>query len=174
MSNEEKFDIIMPEKTSNNLVEMTTRAEIDTQISTAKQYPRSIKQFMSDAMAMVTLNEEVAQSCNYGLPRGGKIITGPSVRFAEIIYSAWGNARAGTRIIHEDGRFITAQGVCHDLQRNTMITKDVKRRITDKYGKTYNDDMVGVTGNAASSVALRNAILSVIPKAFLEPLRQRL
>ena len=167
----QEYEEIMPqEKPGNNLVELMTRAEIDTQIATAKQYPRSVKQFLNDAMAMVTLNESVAQSCNYGLPRGGKIITGPSVRFAEIIYSAWGNSRAGTRIVHEDSRFITAQGICHDLQRNTMITMDVKRRITDKYGKTYNDDMIGVTGNAASSVALRNAILRVIPKAFWEPL----
>lgn len=172
MEKDDNHEVITPqgERAGNNLVELISRAEIDQQITTAKQYPRSIKAFMDDARAMVTLNEAVAESCNYGLPRGGKIITGPSVRFAEIIYSAWGNCRAGTRIIHEDSRFVTAQGVCHDLQRNTMITKDVKRRITSKEGKTFNDDMVGVTGNAASSIALRNAILAVIPKAFWEPL----
>lgn len=167
---EPNYDSVMPTVPGNNLVELMTKAEIDTQITTAKQYPRSIKQFINDAMQMVTLTESIAEACNYGLPRGGKIITGPSVRFAEIVLSAWGNCRAGTRIIHEDGRFITTQGVCHDLQRNTMITMDVKRRITDKNGKTFNDDMIGVTGNAASSIALRNAILRVIPKAFWEPL----
>ncbi len=168
---EPNYDSVMPAvQHGNNLVELMTKAEIDTQITTAKQYPRSIKQFINDAMQMVTLTESIAEACNYGLPRGSKIITGPSVRFAEIVLSAWGNCRAGTRIIHEDGRFITTQGVCHDLQRNTMITMDVKRRITDKNGKTFNDDMIGVTGNAASSIALRNAILRVIPKAFWEPL----
>ena len=164
------YDIIEPKNTGKSLVELVSQAEIDTQIATAKQYPRSIKAFLEDARAMVTLNEQVAESCNYALPRGGKIIEGPSVRFAEIIFSAWGNARAGTRIVHEDSRFITAQGVCHDLQRNTMITREIKRRVTDKHGKTFNDDMVGVTGNAASSIALRNAILAVVPKAFWSPL----
>lgn len=165
----EVYEAASPQAKSTNLMEIA-KAEIDTQIATARQYPRSIKQFMNTALAMVTLNESVANSCNYGLPRGGKIITGASVRFAEIIFSAWGNARAGTRIISDDGRFITAQGVCHDLQSNTMITKEIKRKITDKNGKTFNEDMITVTGNAASSIALRNAILSVIPKAFWETL----
>jgi hypothetical protein len=168
----QNYDVIEPKIKEDNLVQLSVKAEIDTQIATAKQYPRSIKQFMNNALQMVTLNEAVAESCNYGLPRGGKIITGPSARFAEIIYSAWGNARAGARVVHEDGRFITSQGVCHDLQSNTMITMEVKRRITDKNGKTFADDMIGVTGNAAASIALRNAILRAIPKAFWEPLYQ--
>jgi hypothetical protein len=32
----------------------------------------------------------------------------------------------------------------------------------------YNDDMITVTGNAANSIALRNAILSVIPKSVTD------
>jgi len=169
MSDEHEI-IVTPTHMGATALEMVTKAEIDTQIATAKKYPRSIKQFMDTALQMVTLNEEVAASCNYGLPRGGKIIEGPSARFAELIYSAWGNARAGARVVHEDSRFVTSQGICHDLQSNTMITFEVKRRITTKHGKTFDDDMIGVTGNAAASIALRNAILKVIPKAFWQPL----
>lgn len=160
----------VPTKMETTSLESMTKAEIDMQISTAKRYPRSIKQFMDTALQMVTLNEEVAASCNYALPRGGKIIEGASARFAEIIFSAWGNARAGARIVNEDARFVTSQGVCHDLQSNTMITFEVKRRVTNKAGKTFDDDMIGVTGNAAASIALRNAILKVIPKAYWQPL----
>lgn len=169
--NNDDFEVaVVPQQVTGGALEMTTKAEIDTQIATAKKYPRSVKQFLDTALQMVTLNEEVAASCNYGLPRGGKIIEGPSARFAEIIFSAWGNARAGARVVHEDSRFVTSQGVCHDLQSNTMITFEVKRRITNKSGKTFDDDMIGVTGNAAASIALRNAILKVIPKAFWQPL----
>lgn len=167
----DQYEVIAPQTVVDaSLMELVTKAEIDTQIATAKRYPRSIRQFINDATEMVTLNEEVATSCNYGLPRGGKIIEGPSARFAELIYGAWGNSRAGSRIVHEDDRFVTAQGVCHDLQRNTMITFEVKRRITDSKNKKYNDDMIGVTGSAAASIALRNAILKVIPKAFWHPI----
>lgn len=152
------------------LAELVTRAEYDVQIATAQKYPRSIKQFMDDAMSMVTLNEAVADECIYALPRDGKTIEGPSARFAEIIFSAWGHARAGARIVNEDAKFVTAQGVCHDLQKNTLIAFEVRRRITNKHGTRYNDDMIGVTGNAGSSIALRNAILKTIPKAFWSPI----
>lgn len=154
------------------LAELVTRAEYDVQIATARRYPRSIKQFINDSIALVTLNEQVADDCIYALPRDGKTIEGPSARFAEIILHAWGHSRAGARIVNEDGRFITAQGVCHDLQSNTLISFEVRRRITKSNGARYNDDMIGVTGNAASSIALRNAITKVIPKALWEPIYQ--
>ena len=44
--------------------------------------------------------------------------------------------------------------------------KPLKRRITDKYGRTYSEDMQIVTGNAAASIAFRNAVLTVVPKAI--------
>lgn len=84
---------------------------------------------------------------------------------AEIIAGAWGNLRVQTRIIGNDGRKITAQAVCHDLETNFAVCKTVDRRITTKTGKTYSDDMQVVTGNAAASIAFRNAVLAVIPKA---------
>lgn len=54
---------------------------------------------------------------------------------------------------------MTAQGVFHDLERNVAITYEVRRRIVDKNGRRYKPDMIGVTANAACSIALRNAIL---------------
>jgi hypothetical protein len=152
------------------LAELVTRAEYDVQIATARKYPRSIKDFINRATEMVTLNESVADDCIYALPRDGKTIEGPSARFAELILHAWGHTRAGARIVNEDSRFITAQGVCHDLQSNTLIAYEVRRRITKSNGNKYSDDMVGVTGNAASSIALRNAITKVIPKALWNPI----
>lgn len=152
------------------MAELVTRAEYDVQISTARKYPRSIKQFLNDARQLITLNEQIADDCIYALSRGGKTIEGPSVRFAEIILHAWGHCRAGARIVNEDSKFITAQGICHDLQSNTCVSFEVRRRITDKNGKKFSDDMVAVTANAACSIALRNAIFKVIPKALYEPL----
>ena len=73
--------------------------------------------------------------------------------------------RVQTRIIGNDGKTITAQGVCHDLETNLAVSVEVKRRITDKSGKTYSEDMQVTTGNAASAIAFRNAVLKVVPKA---------
>lgn len=153
-------------------VALLNKSEIDMQIATAHRYPRSIKRFRDESLQMVTLNESVAESCIYALPRGGKTIEGPSARFAEVVASAWGNCRAGARTISDQGDFVTAQGVFHDLERNVAITYEVQRRITDAKGRRYNADMIGVTANAACSVALRNAILKGVPKAFWDDMYQ--
>lgn len=156
-----------------SMVAMISRAEIDQQIATAKRYPRSIKRFVDEATAMVTLNESIAQQCIYALPRDGKVVEGASARFGEIVASAWGNCRAGARVVNDSGVFVTAQGVFHDLERNVAITYEVQRRITNKQGKRFSADMIGVTANAACSIALRNAILKGVPKAFWETLYQK-
>lgn len=150
----------------SSMVSLLNRSEIDQQIATAHRFPRSVKRFRDEAMAMVTLNESVAGQCIYALPRDGKTIEGPSARFAEVIACAWGNSRAGARVIDDRGDFVVAQGVFHDLERNVAITYEVQRRITDKHGRRFKTDMIGVTANAACSIALRNAILKGVPKAF--------
>lgn len=148
------------------MVAVLNKSEIDQQIATAHRFPRSLKRFRDEAMQMVTLDESIANECIYALPRDGKTIEGPSARFAEIIASAWGNSRAGARVISDQGDFVTAQGVFHDLERNVAITYEVQRRITNKRGQRFSADMIGVTANAACSIALRNAILKGVPKAF--------
>lgn len=159
----EQDDILTAE---SGTLALLNRGEIDMQIATAHKFPRSIKNFRDEVMQMVTLNEQVAGECVYALPRDGKTIEGPSARFAEVVANAWGNSRAGARVVSDQGDFVTAQGVFHDLQKNVAITIEVQRRITNKNGQRFKADMIGVTGNAASSIALRNAILKGVPKAF--------
>lgn len=143
------------------------RSEVDVQIATAKQYPRDIQKSLNLIQTLATLDEETAGDCFYTLRRGKgeQVIEGLSVRFAEIIAGAWGNLRAQARIIGNDGKTITAQGVCHDLETNFAASVEVKRRITHKDGKTYNEDMQVMTGNAACAIAFRNAVLKVVPKS---------
>lgn len=148
------------------MIALLNKSEIDQQIATAHRFPRSLKRFRDEALQMVTLDESIAEECIYALPRDGKVIEGPSARFAEIIASAWGNCRAGARVVDDRGEFVTAQGVFHDLERNVAITYEVQRRITNKRGQRFSADMIGVTANAACSIALRNAILKGVPKAF--------
>lgn len=155
---------------SSEAVEAINRAEVDVQIATAKKYPRELSSVLKQIEALATLDTETAEDCFYALKRGkgddAKVIEGLSVRFAEIMANAWGNIRIATRIIGNDGKMITAQGVCHDLESNVATSVEVHRRITTKQGQTFSDDMIVVTGNAASSIAYRNAVLKVIPKAI--------
>lgn len=143
-------------------------AEYDMQVSTAKRYPRSVTAFLRSASELVTLNEQVARQCIYALPRGDKTILGPSARFAEIVQSMWGNNLSGGRVVDEQEEFIIAEGVFHDLERNAKVTIQIPRRIVDSRGRRFNLDMIGVTGSAATSIALRNAVLKGIPRALWE------
>ena len=147
------------------------RTEVDMQISTAKQYPRDLSQVLNKIATYAKMDKETAEDCFYVLRRKDKdgndsLIEGLSVRMAEIIASAWGNLRIQTRIIGNDGRMITAQAMCHDLESNVAVCKEVSRSIVTKKGYTFSQDMQIVTGNAASSIAFRNAVLAVIPKAI--------
>lgn len=144
------------------------RAEIDIQIATAKKYPRSVAHFRQEALTMATLDEETAASMFYALPRGKRTIEGPSVRLAEIAGSAWGNLRYGARDVGTEERWVIAQGAAFDLEKNIACTIEVRRRITTSRGDRYDDDMIGVTSNAAKSIALRNAIFKVIPFAYVK------
>ena len=152
---------------SGSLAIGLARAEIDQQVATAKRYPRSIARAQRAIFELVTIDEESAKECNYALPRGGKPITGPSIRLAEIIASEYGNNRTGARIVHVDRveKYVEAEGVYIDLESNAATTARVRTRIVDKYGKLYSDDMIIVTGNAVCSKAKRNAILAGVPKA---------
>lgn len=153
---------------------LLARAEVDGQIATARAFPRSFGAFTREARELATVSADVAESCIYSLPRGkgakATTITGPSARFAEIVQYAFGNSRGGGRVVEVVGNFIVAQGVFHDLEKNVMTTMEVRRRITDSYGKKFGDDMIGVTGNAAASIAHRNAVLKAVPKALWLPI----
>jgi len=149
-------------------LEAISRSEIDIQIATAHRFPRKVAACIDEMKSMATRTEGIAESMMYSLPRAGKVIAGPSVRLAEVVGSSWGNLRYGARVISTDDKFVTAQGVCHDLEKNIAATVDVRRRITDKHGRRFKDDMIVVTSNAVCSIALRQAIFKVVPFAYVK------
>jgi len=148
--------------------DVLARNEVQMQLDAAHRYPRSVKRFLDEAKTLATMTEDIAQSCIYALTRGGKVIAGPSVRLAEICASAYGNLHIGARVIEAAEREVVAQGVAWDLEKNLKAALEARRRITKKNGTRYDDDMIGVAGAAAASIALRNAIFRVIPKTYVD------
>lgn len=149
-------------------IDAVERANVDSQVATAKQYPRSIKRSIDNSIVMATMDAETAQSCGYALPRGGKPITGPSVHLAKIIVSNWGNMRTEAKVVQITDKQVISRGTAWDLETNVASAFEVRRSITDSKGRRYSDDMITVTGNAANSIAYRNAVFSVVPKAVVD------
>lgn len=145
--------------------------EIDVQVATARRYPRDVATFMRRARNMaVGLDAETAASCYYSLKRGGTLVEGPSARLAEICASAWGHMRCQARIKGEEGDFIVAEGIAWDMETNVLMSQEVRRRIVGRDGQRYSSDMIAMTANAAASIALRNAVFRVIPRAYVDQL----
>lgn len=142
------------------------KAQIDIQISTAKNYPRSIDKFVNSSIAMVTRNREIAEACQYSLPVGGKTVKGKSVRLAEILMSCYQNIKGAGRVIGNDGRFITVEFAVIDTENNISISMPVVRSIRKKTGEMFDNHLIMVTTQAALSIAKRNAILSIIPQSL--------
>lgn len=147
--------------------DLLEKAAIDTQVATAKAYPRNLIKIRTNCIALATMSKEVAQSCSYALPRGGKPITGPSVHLARILAQQYGNIRAESRIIETTESHVISRGMAIDLESNYAVCFEVRRSIKGKYGR-FNDDMITVTQNAANAIAFRNAVLAIIPKGLMD------
>ena len=144
------------------------KANVDVQVSTAKQFPRNVTRAIQNSIVMATIDTETAQMMRYALPRGGKPITGPSVHLAKLIVSNWGNVRAEAKVVQITDSQVVSRGTCWDLENNVATAIEVRRNIKGKNGQRFSDDMITVVGNAANSIAFRNAVFSVIPKAVTD------
>ena len=157
-----------------NIIQLDTieRANVDSQIATAKQYPRDLRRAINNSIAMATLDVPTAQSCGYALPRGGKPITGPSVHLAKLIVSNYGNIRTEAKVVQITDKQGISRGSCWDLENNVASAFEVSRSIVGRSGQRFSDDMITVAGNAANSIAYRNAVFAVIPRAITDKVYQ--
>ena len=139
--NLENYEVLPVEAQDVQIVQVDAveRANVDSQVATAKRYPR-----------------------------GGKPITGPSVHLAKIIVSNWGNMRTEAKVVQITDKQVISRGTCWDLETNVASAFEVRRSIIGKNGQRFSDDMITVTGNAANSIAYRNAVFAVIPKAITD------
>jgi hypothetical protein len=148
-----------------------SRSALRQQIATAREFPRDMARAKATITQLATLDKDTAEECIYALTRTGqdgqkKVIRGPSIRFAEIIQACWGNNRVQALVVFVDrnDKVIEAEGVFHDLETNAAVSKRTRRSIRTRSGGIYSDDMITIVGNAACSIALRNAILGGVPK----------
>lgn len=162
-------DEVVSESTSLSKLEEADRSH---QITTARKFPRSIDSFTQKLTKIACHSQETAMEMIYSLPRANQQIVGPSIRFAEAALVCWGNARAGVEIVDVDraNAVVVAEGRFYDCEANVGIAIRRRRRIV---AKTVNADSIQITGDAASSIAYRSAILRGIPQALWKPIWNR-
>lgn len=168
LANYEVAQVVQGDAQSVIQMDAIEKANVDVQVSTAKQFPRNVTRAIQNSIVMATIDPETAQMMRYALPRGGKPITGPSVHLAKLIVSNWGNIRAEAKVVQITDSQVVSRGTCWDLENNVATAIEVRRNIKGKGGQRFSDDMITVVGNAANSIAFRNAVFSVIPKAVTD------
>lgn len=152
---------------NQSLAVQLAMAELNQDVITARAFPRSVANVMRNITELVMLDEQTAKECVYAVPRDGKTIRGPSIRLAEIIASSWGNAHCASRVVHVDKieKYVESEGVFHDLETGLKRTARTRKNISKRDGGLYSQDMIMTAGNAAASIAMREAILKGVPKA---------
>jgi hypothetical protein len=155
---------------SGSTLAIVHRTELEVKMAAAlSRPPRNETECMLNAKRLVTMDLEIADACTYSLPARKDTddpITGPSVRFAEIMAYVWGHIEVHSRVLANDGRLAYAEASCTDLQRNYTECRPASRPIVRRDGRPYSMDMIKTTNAALVSIAKRDAILAVIPRAL--------
>jgi hypothetical protein len=162
------------------------RQNLEVMIEYAHRWPRDVRKCVDDMIAMATADDDTAMDVFYRMERKDKkkrknsktgaweeyetikVISGPSVRMAEIAISCWGSTRSAARSLGLQGNVVKAQAYVQDLEKLNSAAWEVDRRATTKSGNLFSEDMQIVTANAAAAIAYRNAVFKVIPKVWID------
>lgn len=132
----------------------------------AKRFPRDVvaayNRIMQDCQ-----RRSLAEKAMYEYPRGGAMVTGPSIHLAKAMARSWGNLLSGFKVLEQSAKESTVMAYCWDLETNYTEEKVFfvpHIRETKKGAKPLTDprDIYEMVANQAARRE-RACILSVIP-----------
>ncbi len=169
-------------------IETTELAELDTSGSSAREvaeiqaayvmamrFPRDEEKAeekiikAAERMAVSSPDKPLAY---YAYPRGGSLVSGPSINFAVDAARCWRNIRYGFKIIRDDEEFRTILGWALDLETNDYSESPdhFQKLIYRKDGgwiKPDERDLRELT-NRRGAIATRNALLRLFPRDIVD------
>lgn len=109
----------------------------------------------------------LADQALYAYPRGGSIVTGPSIRLAEMLLQKWGNCESGIKELSQSNGVSICEAFAIDLETNVKVSKifHVKHeRVTRDSRKNLTDprDIYEIAANNGAR-RMRACILAIIP-----------
>lgn len=108
---------VMAQSSSSREIE-----EVKGQIFMAKQFPRNpfdAERRILDACK----RQSLAKTAVYNYPRGGQMVSGPSIRLAEVVAQNWGNLSFGIKELQQLPGESVAMAYAWDLETNTRQEK---------------------------------------------------
>lgn len=145
--------------------------EIQAALVIAKRFPRD-ENAAYNKIITACKRKRLAQGAMYAYPRGGQMVTGPSIRLAEVLAQAWGNVDFGIKELSQENGESEVLAYCWDLETNTRQTKLFKvphKRFTKRGVQTLTDsrDIYELIANQGAR-RLRACILGVIPSDIVD------
>lgn len=145
--------------------------EVQAAYVMAKKFPRN----ENHSLLKITESckrRRMAEGAMYSYPKGGKQVSGPSIRLAEVMAKSWGNLDYGVVELQRDDRRSLVRAYCIDLETNVTKKLDftVEHFIDTKKGPKWLSDQRDVYELVANQGArrLRNCILAIIPEDITE------
>lgn len=148
------------------LVSSREAQEVQVAMVAAKRFPRdevaAYNRILQDCQ-----RQSLAEKAMYEFPRGGQIVTGPSVHLAKTLARCWGNIDSGFKVLEQSAKESTVMAYCWDLETNYRETKvftvqHTRETKNGAYALTDPRDIYEMIANQAARRE-RSCILSVIP-----------
>ena len=140
--------------------------EVQAAMIIAKKFPRDQHKAF-DRIMTACERSKLAEAASYDYPKGKTMVTGPTIRLAEVMAQNWGNMEFGIRELSQDGNGSEVQAYAWDMETNVRQSKTFivphKMKAHGSF-KTLSDprDIYEHVANMGAR-RLRACILGVIP-----------
>lgn len=116
--------------------------------------------------------QSFAAVAQYAYKRGGTIVTGPSIRMAEVLARHWGNLTYGYRELSRTPTATEVEAYAWDLETNTRVSRaftvsHVREKKSGNEAITGTRDIYELVANMAQR-RVRACILEIIPGDIVE------
>jgi hypothetical protein len=145
--------------------------EVQAAMIIAKRFPRDEMQAHT-RIVQACKRKALAEHAMYAYPRGGQMVTGPSIRLAEVLAQSWGNLDCGLIELEQRKGESTMMAYAWDLETNSRNSKTFQVRHERKSGQritplTDPRDIYEICANQGAR-RIRACILAVIPGDIVE------
>ena len=160
-----------PRSVGAEMVATREAQEVQVAMVAAKRFPRdeiaSYNRILSDCQ-----RKSLAERAMYEYPRGGQMVTGPSIHLARTLARGWGNLDSGFKVLEQTAGESTVMAYCWDLETNYRETKvfavkHVRETKKGAFPLTDSRDIYELIANQ-SARRERACILSVIPQDVVD------
>lgn len=154
------------------------RAQVEAMYVMAMQRPRDTE-VSRQKLLRECGRSGFAETATYSIPRGGKQITGPSIRFAEAALRSLGNIHVRTIITYEDEMRRVGEVTVIDLETNVplsagfTIEKTVERRKVSARDEVLGE-RINSTGEVVYLIAASEADVLMKQESYVARLRRNL